>query len=143
MALVEQVQAWWRSMGVDDARSCVVALGWQLRLQRFDAAAGGLQALLIPRAAGGFSVVVDPDPTPEQAAAGLSSGDVVTFRVAHEYAHTFFYLPTAVPSRPRPATLREERFCDAFARAVTGVSARSVSDERPRVYGGRSSRDVA
>ncbi len=82
----------------------------------------GLQALLMPRLSGGFEFVLDAAPTPEQAAAGAGGHGLVEWRLAHEYAHTFFYARRHVPRRPRPACREEELFCDAFANALLGAA---------------------
>lgn len=111
----------WAREGVNSPDEFLRSRGWPVSTRRLDAAVGGLQALLLPRREGGFAVVVDPDPTPEQIAAGLDGQAVRSWRVAHEYAHTFFYEPTVVPSRRRPASRAEELFCDRFACTVTGV----------------------
>lgn len=141
--VIRQVQQHWAEVGATDAEERVLALGWGFAVQRFDARVGGLQALLVPHHAGGFFMVVDPDPTPAQASAGFTSGEVIRWRTAHEYAHTFFYTATPVPSRSGQATLAEERFCDEFARQVTGLQCWSVDPSRPRVYSGTSSQHVA
>lgn len=92
-----------------------------MRLSRLGARDGGLQALLLPRV-GGFTAVIDPDPTPEQAAAGHPPQLVQGWRLAHEYAHTFFFARRHVPRRAAAASVDEERFCDAFASALVDVN---------------------
>lgn len=117
---VRQVEAWWRSQGLWGCREQVEALGWDVRVAPLGAADGGLQAMLMPRLSGGFALVVDPDPTPRQAAAGTRREGLVEWRTAHEYAHTFFYARRAVPRRAVAPCVTEERFCDAFANALLG-----------------------
>lgn len=125
--IVDAVKEWWSSEGATGCEDQMARLGWTLRENRLGAAAGGLQALLLPRLYGGFAVVVDPDLTPEQVAAQLDPILVRRWRVAHEYAHTFFYGHGSVPrrgSRPGPA---EEVFCDQFANHITSLNLASCS----------------
>jgi hypothetical protein len=124
-AVAEQVVGFWHNYGVEDARGMFDALGWTVRLSPLGASGGGLQALLLPRP-GGFTAVIDPNPTPQQAAAQHGAGVVRRWRLAHEYAHTFFYARRQVPRRPATASVEEEQFCDAFANALLDVSLSSV-----------------
>jgi hypothetical protein len=129
----------WRKLDVAGPVDCALALGWSVQERRLDAAAGGLQALLIARRQGGFAMVIDPDHTPQQRAQGLSHGEVTSWRAAHEYAHSFFFEGTTVPTRSRRANQAEERFCDEFASLITGVITMSCSE----ATGGGSTRTVA
>lgn len=76
-------------------------------------------ALLIPRADGQFSIVVDPIPKAETSL----SVDIIRhrnrFRIAHEIGHSFFYDRSFSPPRrlTRPSA-EEEEFCDEFASAL-------------------------
>jgi hypothetical protein len=124
---VRQVEAWWRSQRLWGCREQVEALGWVVRIAPLGAADGGLQAILMPRLSGGFALVVDPDPTPWQAAAGTLRKGLVEWRTAHEYAHTFFYARRAVPRRAVAACAAEEQFCDAFANALLGTDLSSAT----------------
>ena len=77
--------------------------------------------MLLPRLRGGFHIVVDPEPTPDQRRQGVPAAIVTGWRLAHEYAHTFFYAARCVPRRAAPATPAEEAFCDAFANELLKV----------------------
>lgn len=103
-------------------------LGWSVEYRALDAARGGHRALLLPRLAGGFHVVVDPHPSPQERAEGVASDLVARWRLAHEYAHTFFYAPNHVPRRATAPSAAEEAFCDAFANGLfaTALSSRAA-----------------
>lgn len=121
-AVVRSVQEWWDSQGLRGCQEQTAALGWEVRTASLGAAQSGLQAVLMPRLSGGFALVVDPEPTPEQAAVGVGPEMLFEWRIAHEYAHTFFYARRKVPRRPRQACCAEELFCDAFANALLGTT---------------------
>ncbi len=123
--VVDAVRRCWRRSGAWDCESQIKALGWSVEYRQLDAVRGGHQALLVPRPTGGFHVVVDPDPTPAQHACGVESHTVIRWRVAHEYAHTFFYAHRHVPRRPTPPSADEEAFCDDFANELLGTDLRS------------------
>jgi hypothetical protein len=129
-ALVDEVRQFWREHGSAGCDSHIAALGWRVERQKLAAHAGGLQALLIPLLYGGFRFVIDPDPAPAQAAAGVPESVIFSWRLAHEYAHTFFYGRRAVPRRPSTPTRGEELFCDAFANVLLGTELSSL-DETP------------
>jgi IrrE N-terminal-like domain len=89
------------------------------------AGADGCQALLIPLRDDRFRIVVDP--TPRTGWDGVPEGireDVAEcrrrFRIGHELGHTLFYFRRegAMPMRRFAGSLREERFCDEFARSL-------------------------
>lgn len=103
--------------GIDLARVCS-QLGWTIREERLGAAEGGQQAALLPRTSGGFTILIDPDLTPAEAAAEKDIEAVERIRLAHELAHTLFYSETTPPRRGMETSPREEDFCDAFADAV-------------------------
>jgi hypothetical protein len=70
---------------------------------------------------GGFTFVVDPNPTPAEASvlAHLASSErsrrVIDRRLAHELGHTFFYGLDG--RRLVSSSSAEEAFCDEFAEA--------------------------
>jgi hypothetical protein len=99
------------------------ALGSAVRTTSLSAGTGGHQALLIPRSCGGFTVYVDSRLTPAERRAGISPARIRRARLAHEFAHTFFYTDGAPPRRRAPVRAAEERFCDTFAAAVVGREA--------------------
>ncbi len=84
---------------------------------------GGLQALLVPRRAH-FDVVVDTEPRGGWAQVGDDlRADLdrhrLRFRAAHEIGHSFFYERAAGGIVRRvPDSDEQERFCDAYARAL-------------------------
>lgn len=98
--------------------NCYVAEGWRVRVRPVSRPSSGLRAILVPLVIGGFSVVVNAqhDPTAER----------VEWLLAHEFAHTLFFVEGAPPRRCVPYTRDEEWMCDAFADAF----ARSRGDER-------------
>lgn len=130
-AVVAQVCAWWRvsTAAALNPERLLRALGCEIIDETLSAAAGGHQALLVPRSRGGFTVFVDPTLTPLQRRAGHTERAVRRARLAHEFAHTLFYVPGTPPRRCAPLTEAEEVFCDAFAQAVTGVSGRTKLDD--------------
>ncbi len=124
--VVSMTRSWWHEQGLLDPAGQIAALGWEVRTRTLGAAAGELQALLMPVTTGGFVFVVDPDPTPEQEAAGADASVVRSWRIAHEYAHTFFYVRDRVPWRARRHGHVEELFCDAYANALLGTALTSI-----------------
>lgn len=102
----------------DDADPFLLAakLGIEVCFDTIDAEDGGTEALLVPYGDPPFEIICDPWVPPRR-------GDRIHFRVAHEVAHTMFYDWGATPpTRILRATRAEERFCDAFARALLGVA---------------------
>jgi hypothetical protein len=99
------------------------AMGWRVRVEEIEAVTGGQQALLLPRRSGGFTAVVDPRPTPLERASHVPAQRLRRARLAHEFAHSFFYTGGSPPRRSAPPTPAEERFCDAFAEAIAGRAA--------------------
>ncbi|HSO96898.1 MAG TPA: hypothetical protein VLV81_12760 [Acidimicrobiia bacterium] len=101
-------------------RACdPVALAAQLDIRvsfkALSAERGGLEAALVPDVDGPFEIICDPwvDPHNEQ---GLS------FRIAHELAHTLFYDWSLTPPRRLVTdSVKEEEFCDDFACRLLGV----------------------
>lgn len=98
-------------------------LGWRIQLRELRAPGGGLQACLVPREDGGFSVWVDDRPSPAELndpAAGQRGPDapLVRFRLAHELAHALFYAAGRPPVRRLPPADGEESFCDDVASLV-------------------------
>ncbi len=120
------VRSWWESQGIHGCQGQLAALGWGTRRATLDAANGGLQALLLPRLTGGFTVVIDPDRTPAQHLADVDPDVLWQWRTAHEYAHTFFYTQQPVPGRALPMTRAEEEFCDAFANVLLDTDLSSL-----------------
>lgn len=127
--VVLHVQRWWRAQSLWGCREQAQALGWEVRTARLGAERSGLQAVLMPRLSGGFVFVLDTAPTTGQAAAGAGGPRLLEWRLAHEYAHTFFYARRLVPRRPRPACREEEVFCDAFANALLGTDLSSTPQQ--------------
>jgi hypothetical protein len=117
----------WAEQRARDPISQIHELGWSIEMMDFDAALGGLQAVLLPVYTGGFRLIIDPNVTPEQKQAGLAKHEVIRWRIAHEYAHTFFFGLTKVSTQRIPSSLPQELFCDAFASAITNVETSSVT----------------
>jgi len=93
-------------------------MGWGIEDEVLEASAGSTRAMLIPRRFGGFTALIDPNPTPAELRQGLSKEWIRRGRIAHELAHTFFYKHGAPPRRRFRVVPAEEHFCDAFAEAV-------------------------
>jgi hypothetical protein len=120
--LAEEIRASFDGLRAD-LDACCQAAAVEFAEAPLRSSEGGCQAMLIPRKAGGFRVVVDAALTP------ASAGESVVrhrrrFRIAHELGHTFFYWrqhgrPRRAPATPSP---KEEEFCDVFARALLAPS---------------------
>ena len=108
------------------------AVGWTVTIRRLGAATGGLQALLVPRLGGGFSVIVDPDLTPDERASGADPLQVRADRIAHEVAHALLYRPGEPPLRCLPPSAAEEVFCDELASRLSA----SEKESQARNCGG-------
>lgn len=120
----------WRALatGSDGAVSTsalAAALGVEVHHERLEAAGGGIEAVLRPRAGGGWSATIDPDPTPAERLVHSADDPQAAhqrsrWRLAHELAHTCFYGTTAKPHhrRLRCNDQREERWCDLLAGAL-------------------------
>lgn len=126
----------WLGATPSDAESLVAALGWSYREVPLSAHRGGQDALLVPRPAGGFDIVVDPDVSSRQywmpAARRPSAAfcrSTTLFRAAHEVGHSFFYTNGSPPTRRVAPVADEERFCDLFAAALL-VGERTPPDAR-------------
>lgn len=127
--LARRVRRW---AGVSGGERCEPAAllarrGWSLRFATLRADNDGNDALLIPRARGGFEVVVDPRLARREVAALRSeidrvaaTADVVALRIGHEIGHTFFFSEGAPPRRRIAYSQAEEIYCDQFARALVG-----------------------
>lgn len=85
---------------------------------------GGLEALLTPLENDQFAVMIDSTPRGGWRNIESSMRDDLRrhrlrFRVAHELAHTFFFWRHGGrPRRHLPNSTGQERFCDAFSRAL-------------------------
>ncbi len=106
--------------GLPDVWGTLEHLGWHVELRELRAIHGGLQACLIPRDDGAFCVAVDDRPSPSElrdpaSAARGRRAPLVRFRLAHELAHAFHYLPGAPPVRRARAGPTEESWCDLVA----------------------------
>lgn len=125
-AVREQVLGWTNWQAPLENLDDVTGLGpFRIEKTRLRAAAGGLEALLIPEESGYFRILVDPEP-PGGWRPSLDAELVaeiarhrIRFRLAHELGHSFFYGRTArgfhryVSDSPE-----QERFCDEFASAL-------------------------
>lgn len=109
--------AWLTANGAG-AEACLAALGFTVENDDLGASAGGHQAMLLPRPDGGFTVLVDPDLTPDESRAGADPGAVREGRLWHEFAHSLFYAPGTPPRRAALTAPHEESFCDAFAEGL-------------------------
>ncbi len=118
--LVNQVCEWWGVLEPNhlDPEAMFAVLGWPVAAEALGAAEGSHQAMLIPRLAGGFTVLVDPDLTPDERGRGARPAHVQRARLAHELAHSFFYSDGVPPTRLMRWAPDEEVFCDRFASAV-------------------------
>lgn len=106
--------------GLPDVWGSLERLGWHIEVRELRAAHGGLQACLVPLDDGTFSVAVDDRPSPSELHDPASVGrgrraPLVRFRLAHELAHAFHYLPGKPPVRRAPAGPSEELWCDFVA----------------------------
>lgn len=93
----------------------------QVRIDNLGADDGGHQAMLLPHPDGGFLILVDPELTPAETAAGADPARVREHRLWHEFAHALFYSPGDPPRRVLPVAAHEEAFCDALAEALVRV----------------------
>lgn len=102
-----------------DVAGFIRACGWTFEHRSLAAAAGALEACLLPSGSG-FHVVVDPAPTPRTRWASRFENDSarLRFRLAHELGHTIFYRPGVPPTRVGRPTEDEELFCDRFGAAL-------------------------
>jgi hypothetical protein len=103
-----------------DPAAIAFSLGWQVQERTLSAASGGLQAVLAPMLSGGFTIVIDPNPTPAESRSRSALSAVRSTRIAHEIGHALFYQRGRPPSRVSAPRLDEEHFCDAFAAALVG-----------------------
>lgn len=122
-----------------DVETIARRLGVEVVSAKLAATSGGQDALLVPRANGGFRIVVDPAVDREtctEAHHWRDPGDlkraVWRWRLGHELAHTLFYRPGRPPRRRRPWSSAEEDFCDAVADELlvpqVAMAARSGQD---------------
>lgn len=119
----------WDHFNDDGTQSCAesaIRHGWTVEIRELDAARGGIRAMLLPRLAGGFTIIVDPAPAPTERDSGLTQEQVISWRLAHEYTHTLFYRGTDRPTRRGRADRDEELFCDAVATTLTGIDTTSL-----------------
>jgi hypothetical protein len=101
--------------------TAVSALSWiELRVQHLAARDGRQDALLCPRAGGGFVIVVDPDLSPADRVAGRDAPGAMDWRIAHELGHTFFYDRGRSPRRWSSWRPEEEDAADHFAALLLG-----------------------
>lgn len=119
---------------LDLAPACELARA-AVRECRLSARDGGLEALLIPHRGDAFAITVDPTPRggwrrcPPPLREALRRHRL-RFRIGHELGHTFFYWREGgEPERHLRDSPAQERFCDAFARALL-VPAEALA-ERP------------
>lgn len=101
-----------------------------LRFRELAAREGRQDALLCPRPAGGFLIVIDPNLSPGDVAAGRNLAEALDWRVAHELGHTFFFTGEP-PRRWARWTPEEESLVDRFARLLL----RKLQGDRRRVAG--------
>lgn len=106
-------------------------LGIAVRFCTLEAAAGGLEAALIPDFAQPFEILCDPwVPT------GARWDQTTDRRIAHELAHTLFYDWGMTPPRHlRLASREEEAFCDTFAETLIATEP-TISHGYPQADGG-------
>lgn len=95
--------------------------GFRLRERPLGGARGGLEAVIAPVPEDRFEIHVDPEPLGGWTAVPHAMRDTLRrqrlrFRVAHEIAHSFFYVRDgSVPKRSLGNSRRQEEFCDRFA----------------------------
>ena len=91
-----------------------------VRFEHLSAPSGRQDALLCPRAQGGFTIVVDPRPSPrdppnERSANDMAEPHFLRWRIAHELGHTFFYDDDQPARRRISWNPAEEEWADLFA----------------------------
>jgi hypothetical protein len=118
-----------RDAATPELDAFVGEFGWTVREDLLRAPTGGVQAMLLPRASGGFSIVVDPRPAPGRQQQ-VRPRVLRNLRIAHEIAHAFFYEKGSPPRRKFENDQNEERFCDEFAAALLHRPGLSRSDIR-------------
>jgi len=91
----------------------------RIRMRYLSAPDGRQDALLCPNVNGGFTIVVDPRPSPRDPT-GISSATLepsfVRWRIAHELGHVFFYDDSRPARRWTTWSPTEEEWADSFAR---------------------------
>lgn len=102
-----------KSLVAPGIRECFGTHGWDARLEPIGRRLSTLRSILVPMRSGGFTAVVNARRRPTDAE--------IDWLLAHEYAHTFFYLQGEPPHRAVRHTAREEEACDRFADAFIGV----------------------
>lgn len=108
-----------RLVGTVDVESILRALGHTVQVKHLRASVGGLEACVVPLSSGAFAFTCDDAPTPSEAPEVADLPDArrfrVSFRLAHEYAHTLL-APAGRGLRAQHKTdSLEEAACDAFA----------------------------
>jgi hypothetical protein len=122
-AIADAVLAWaFEAVGSEvDPDTIAMRLGWRVQERELSAAAGGLQAVLAPMLRGGFTIVVDPRPTPAEVKSRRTPRAVRSIRIAHELGHALFYERGRPPTRAHAPLPDEEHFCDVFAAALLSL----------------------
>ncbi len=108
-----------------DLRRICAHLGAEVRVAELGSARSGHEAMLVPLPRNRFGISVDPTPprgwdrVPQPQRASLRRHRL-RFRVAHELAHTFFYIrrERATPQRHLFDSDEQEDFCDSFSRSL-------------------------
>jgi hypothetical protein len=99
-------------------------LHWHVSHRALGARDHGTKAALIPRASGGFAIIVDPERAPGDSGASRARAENRSLRLAHELGHALFYKPTCPPRRGSAPDAGEEKFCDAFAERLIAIPSR-------------------
>lgn len=107
--------------GVRTPSEALVQWGWTLEVRPTGYEDSPIESLLIPRDHGGFHVVVDQRRRPSKAR--------VEWLIAHEIAHSLFFLLNSPPRRTVRWTPEEETFCDDLADGWMGSEDRGVEAE--------------
>ena len=107
-----------------DLTPCYRAGRFRVRERQLSGHAGGDEGLLLPAPRDRFDVWIDPTPrggwesVPPHIKEPLRRHRA-RFRTAHELAHSFFFdRGHGTPRRRQRNSVRQEDFCDAFARAL-------------------------
>lgn len=115
-----------------DPIALAAELDIRVSFKTLNAEGGGLEAALVPDVHGPFEIVCDP---------WIDAGNDhrLSFRIAHELAHTLFYDWSLTPPQRLVAdSVEEEQFCDDFARYLLDIdeSSRATKTAGPSVRPG-------
>ena len=114
LALVNELAA----LNLSDLSKFLIRRGWEVVFQPLGDEASAIRSLLVPKGSGQFRVVITSRCAYEP--------ERVEWLVAHEYAHSLFFVDHGKARRLVPWVEAEEAFCDAFADQFARAQGRAV-----------------